>query len=199
VWWAEYCLAIAVVILGQVGVAVIVGDVLNILSSLDVRLNAHKERMGAVQQLLLKVRLPPALRRKLLDWATDVNKSISSMGDVMPMLSPELRREVVLASQEFVIKNVPLLNAMSQDGRSKDLLADLLYAAQRYTIDAGVRGLILTQLDLRWISRLRHSVQVPVWYDGQKAQQLIFLVSGRMEVYRGDDLIDTIEAGWWNC
>lgn len=126
------------VILGQVGAAVIVGDVLNILSSLDLRLNAHKERMGAVQQLLLKVRLPPPLRRKLLDWATDVNKSISSMGDVMPMLSPELRREVVLASQEFVIRNVPLLNAMSQDGRSKDLLADMLYAAQRYTIDAGV-------------------------------------------------------------
>jgi hypothetical protein len=124
--------------LGQVVTAVIIADVLSIIASLDLRLEAHKERTSAVQQLLLKVRLPPPLRRKLLDWATDVNKSISSMGDVMPMLSPELRREVVLASQEFVIRNVPLLNAMSQDGRSKDLLADMLYAAQRYTIDAGV-------------------------------------------------------------
>ncbi len=124
--------------LGQVVTAVIIADVLSIIASLDLRLEAHKERTSAVQQLLLKVRLPPPLRRKLLDWATDVNKSISSMGDVMPMLSPELRREVVLASQEFVIRNVPLLNVMSQDGRSKDLLADMLYAAQRYTIDAGV-------------------------------------------------------------
>jgi hypothetical protein len=42
---------------------------------------------------------------------------------------------------------------------------------------------------------LRFSLQVPVWYDGQKAQQLMFLVGGRMEIYKGDDLIDTVEAG----
>lgn len=54
------------------------------------------------------MKLKSSLRRKLLEWAADVNKSISSISDVMPMLPVDLRREVIMSTQQSVIDRVPL-------------------------------------------------------------------------------------------
>ena len=58
------------------------------------------------------VKLKHALRRKLLDWSTDLNKSVNSISDIMPMLPVDLRREIILSTQLAVIDMVPMLQVV---------------------------------------------------------------------------------------
>lgn len=40
-----------------------------------------------------------------------------------------------------------------------------------------------------------YAAQTRLWIAGQKAQQLVFVLSGSLEVYVGDELMDTMPAG----
>ena len=66
---AEYGVTIIYLIIGAIGSAVIIGDILAIIATLDSRSNLHKERMSAVNQLLACVaHLPLYFRFRVLGF-----------------------------------------------------------------------------------------------------------------------------------
>ena len=60
--------ATCVELLGNVYVAILVGQVLTVLASINRESEKHKERMDGITALMTQFKLPKVLRRQLRKW-----------------------------------------------------------------------------------------------------------------------------------
>ncbi len=65
---SEYIFATAVELIGNVFVAILVGNVLGVLESMNVESEKHRERMDGIEALMTQHRLPKHIRRQLRKW-----------------------------------------------------------------------------------------------------------------------------------
>ena len=65
---AEYGFSTCLELLGNVYVAVVVGNVLSILAMVRKVSDRHRERLEGIQVLMLRFPLPKHLRRQLRSW-----------------------------------------------------------------------------------------------------------------------------------
>ena len=77
---AEYVFATCLELLGNVYVAILVGNVLAILATISKISDRHRERLEGIQTLMLRFPLPKHLRRQLRKWVVRVCAGGVDMG-----------------------------------------------------------------------------------------------------------------------
>ncbi len=123
-------------LLGNVYVAILVGNVLTVLASMNRESEKHRERMAGIQGLMTQFRLPKHLRRQLRKWVVrppsagkfDVTScALSDVGvftapqmdssggtaetaDILPELPDDLRRSVLLVTMGKTVEGLKFFN-----------------------------------------------------------------------------------------
>lgn len=117
-----------VMVIGLLGSGVLVAEILGVVASLHKQSQGQRAREEGLTHLMRTVEPPKHLRRQLTKWLDDANRTAAAASDVMPMLPPELRHQVLLFSHRSFVASTPLLSALLKEQGGDAVVGDLLWA-----------------------------------------------------------------------
>lgn len=125
---AEELFCTFVMMVGVIGSAVIVADILAIKERLTTATKAQANRTAAVNRLIHRSRPPWALKMMLRNWVDEANSKLEDTYDLLPQLPAEIRRPMILHMRQRVARTI---NLFRMDECSPELVADFLWHLER--------------------------------------------------------------------
>ena len=196
-----------VMLVGLIGGGIIVADILAIMSSLHSSSQKQRARREGLMQLLRTAQPPRELRRKLMQWLEDSNRSASQASDVMPLLPMDLRRGMLLHMNKPLVEGIHLLRNIAAEGAKDEdriergLGARLGLAGGGLSMGGGRETFKLGRgaaavADVVWkLQRMSMEMGAQVFLEGTTVTGMYFLYSGRVQLVRNGAPVMEFQRG----
>ena len=132
----EQGFAMGVIVIGMLGGGILVADILQVVAAQAKSSNTQRMKEDGVSHLLRSVAPPKVLRRRLHKWVEDSNKSAESVSDILPLLPPPLRRDVLLYAKKELIDGIFFLRELLRETNGPDVVADVVWKLERVSASA---------------------------------------------------------------
>ncbi len=132
----EQAFAMMVIVIGMLGGGILVADILQVVAAQAKSSNTQRMKEDGVSHLLRTVAPPKVLRRRLHKWVEDSNKSAESVSDILPLLPPPLRRDVLLYAKKELIEGIFFLRELLREKNGPDVVADVVWKLERVSASA---------------------------------------------------------------